>query len=192
METKETTYVQVSPPILVPSGTGGSQASPAQIPANYYPCQAGLTLEVTPHILEGGMLQLEIVLTWSDFSTTAGRKPPHISFSKVDTTVTLPDGRTVILGGWRKLNQNQGGSKMPILGDIPLIGGLFRNGNHEDTESRVYLFVKAELGPDGRVGKGTDELTALSERNRAAFERHELEFQRNQDWPGLKPKPPGN
>jgi type II secretory pathway component GspD/PulD (secretin) len=107
----------------------------------------------------------------------------------VDTQVTLPNGSTVILGGLLKMNQNKGGSKVPILGDIPLIGGLFRSINNEDTQSKLYVFVKAEIIRAAETAEhGIKDLERLSERNRTAFEGHELEFQNLQDWPGIKPK----
>ena len=177
VETRETTYVEVNPPILVPSGAD-SQTPAAQMPANYFPCEAGITLAVTPHICAGDLLQLDIVFTRSDFSKSASRKPPRILFSKADTTATLPDGCTVILGGMQKLSPDPSVSKVPILGDLPLMGGLFRSSNNNEPPSTLYLFVKAEvLGPAGEPRQGLDESTVLAHQNCAAFEADELEFQ---------------
>jgi general secretion pathway protein D len=104
--------------------------------------------------------------------------------------VTVPDGSTVILGGLVKLNQNKGGTKVPILGDLPLVGGLFRSVNNEDRQSKLYVFVKAEvIRPEQGLAHGLEDLEKLSERNRLAFEQHELEFQNYQSWPGIKAKP---
>jgi general secretion pathway protein D len=190
IETKDTTYVEVTSSIPVNSGAAGNQTSLVQTSVNYSPYEAGITLDITPHISEGDMLRLDIVLTRSDFLKSVATKPPNTRSNKVDTAVTLPDGSTVILGGLMKMNQNKGGAKVPILGDIPLIGGLFRSINNEDTQSKLYVFVKAEIiRPAQTAGKGMDQLTAISERDRAAFEGHEQQFQSYQDWPGIKPKP---
>ncbi len=52
------------------------------------------------------------------------------------------------------------------------------------------MFVKAEvIRPEGELAQGMKALTEISDRNRMAFEQHELEFQKYQDWPGVKPKP---
>jgi type II secretory pathway component GspD/PulD (secretin) len=190
IETKDTTYVEISSSIPVNSGAAGNQTSLVQTSVNYSPYEAGITLDITPHISEGDMLRLDIVLTRSDFLKSTATKPPNTRSNKVDTAVTLPDGSTVILGGLMKMNQNKGGSKIPILGDIPLFGGLFRSINNEDTQSKLYVFVKAEIiRPAEPAGKGMDQLTALSERDRSAFERSEQQFQAYEDWPGVKPKP---
>jgi type II secretory pathway component GspD/PulD (secretin) len=151
--------------------------------------EAGITLDITPHISEGDLLQLNIVLTRSDFLKTLPSKPPDTRTNQVDTAVTLPNGSTVILGGLLKMNQSKGGAKVPILGDLPLVGGLFRSINNEDNQSKLYVFVKAEII---RAAEGTaqsmKDLELLSDRNRAAFEKHELEFQKYEDWPGIKPR----
>ncbi len=190
IETKDTTYVEVTSSIPVNSGAAGNQTNLVQTSVNYNSYDAGITLDITPHISEGEMLRLDVVLTRSDFLKSLPLKPPDTRSNKVDTAVTLPNGSTVILGGLTKMNQNKGGAKVPILGDVPLVGGLFRSINNEDTQSKLYVFVKAEIiRPVEHAGQGMDQLTALSERNRSAFEKHELEFQNYQNWPGVKPKP---
>ncbi|MEJ2702350.1 MAG: hypothetical protein P8Z79_07900, partial [Sedimentisphaerales bacterium] len=122
--------------------------------------------------------------------TMAGERPPNTNGSNINTTVTVPDGSTIILGGLIKLNQSKGGAKIPILGDIPLLGGLFRSTNNTDTQRNLYVFVKAEIiqPPEKGIAQ-MDNLRDISERNRSAFEDHEKEFQDYEDWPGIKPKP---
>ncbi len=191
IKTTDITYVETSSSIPVTSGAGGNQTNLIQTAVKYEPYEAGITLDITPHISEGNLLRLDVSLTRSDFLETADTtKPPNKRSNEVTTKVTVPDGSTIILGGLVKLNQNKGGTKVPILGDIPLVGGLFRSINNKDTQNKLYVFVKAEIiRPSERTGRGLDELTAISERDREAFEGHEAEFQQHQDWPGLKPKP---
>jgi general secretion pathway protein D len=198
IETKDTTYVQVSSSIPVNTGAAGTQTNLVQTSVNFNPYEAGIMLDITPHISEGDLLRLDISLTRSDFLKTASvvgpnqqQPPPNTRSNTVDTGVTLPNGSTVILGGLMKMNATKGGSKVPILGDLPLIGGLFRTINNEDVQSKLYVFVKAEIIRPAAMldGHGFSGLEKLSERNRMAFERDELEFQQYQDWPGIKPKP---
>ena len=106
-----------------------------QTSTNFQNYDAGITLDITPHISEGDLLRLDIKIQRSDFGAILGTRPPDKKSSEVDTAVTLPDGTTVILGGMLKMNQTKGGSKVPLLGDIPLLGGLFRSvHNSEDGE----------------------------------------------------------
>lgn len=151
---------------------------------------AGIELIITPNISEGDLLLLKVNMTRSDFTDTPVEgAPPNTTESVVDTTVTVPDGKTIILGGLIKLNQTKGGSKIPILGDIPILGGLFRSTSNTDRESNLYVFVKANILRPDETLEGLPDLERMSERNRIAFERFEDRFQRYEDWPGFKPQP---
>ena len=116
-------------------------------------------------------------------------KPPDTVTSEVTTVVTVPNGTTIILGGLERLKQNKGGNKVPILGDIPLVGGLFRNASNTDEQSRLYVFVKAHILRPGEEVAGKSDIEVVSRRNRERFETYEEEMQRYEDWPGIKPEP---
>ena len=135
------------------------------------------------------MLRLDILLTRSDFGAIFADKPPDVTESTVGTNVAVQDGSTIILGGMLKLNQGKGGSKVPLLGDIPFIGGLFRSTSNSDVQKNLYVFVKAEIIRPAETGLAQADLQRISQRNRTAFEQHELEFQKYHDWPGAKPQP---
>jgi len=87
------------------------------------------------------------------------------------------------------LDQTKGGNKVPLLGDIPLIGGLFRSINNSDTESKLYIFVKANILRPREDIEGLPELETISAANREAFEEFEDRFQEHESWPGIKGKP---
>ena len=125
----------------------------------------------------------------SDFGERAAGSPPDTTASNIDTVVTVPNNRTIILGGLLKLNQSKGGTKVPFLGDIPIIGGLFRSTENSARDSKLYVFVKANILRPDETLTGLPELERISARNRAAFERSEDEFQRYEDWPGIKSEP---
>jgi type II secretory pathway component GspD/PulD (secretin) len=183
---KDTTYVTKTSSSQVQTGGVNNNLITS---IDYQGYDAGITLNIKPHISEGELLRLEITLTRSDFGTITGDKPPDITSSDIDTVVTVPDGSTIILGGLVKLNQGKGGSKVPLLGDLPLVGAAFRSVSDKDFQKKLYIFVKAEIiRPEGQtIARG--DLVRLSDRNRAAFEKDELEFQDYNDVPGTKPKP---
>jgi general secretion pathway protein D len=191
IRTADTTYVEKRSSIPVSSGGAGNNVTLIETAVDFQSYEAGITLNITPHISSGDLLRLGIELTRSDFrETESEEKPPDTTSSELKTTVFVPDGSTIILGGLLKLNQNKGGTKVPILGDIPLVGGLFRTINNKDMQSKLYIFVKAEIiRPAGVAGQDMADLEAISERNRMAFEKHEQEFQAYENWPGIKPKP---
>ena len=164
---------------------GVTEAIPTSV--SYDPYDAGIELMITPHISEGNLLQLSVTMTRSDFRETSdAEKPPDKTSSEIDTVVTLPNGSTVILGGLLKLSQAKGGTKVPFLGDLPILGGLFRSISNVDSQSQLYIFVKAEII---RADADNTDLNAISQKNRDTFEKHEQEFQDYQNWPSVKPKP---
>lgn len=179
--TDETTYLKES--IHAPI-----QGAPITT-RDFMPIQAMIQLQITPHISEGDLLRLDVHLSREDFGTRPTESaPPDKVTSQVITTVFVPDNHTVILGGLVKLNQSKGGSKVPILGDIPLIGGLFRSVDNSDVEKKLYVFLKANIvGP--YEGAGLVDLQKISEEHREAFEKSEAEFQKHEDFPGVTPEP---
>jgi len=184
ISTTDITNVKIEQVVIPDQGT-------QRTTTDYREYEAGINLTITPNISEGDLLLLKVNMTRSDFDekTKGLDTPPDTVESVVDTTVTVPDGQTIILGGLIKLNQTKGGTKVPILGDIPLLGGLFRNTSNTDRSSNLYVFVKANiLRPDDTVA-GLPDLERMSDRNRVSFERLEDQFQRYEDWPGFKPKP---
>ncbi len=190
IKTTDTTYVEKKSSIPVTSGSAGQQTNLIETAVDYQAYEAGITLEITPHISEGQLLRLEIALTRSDFGTITRQRPPDLTGSDVRTVVTVPDGSTIILGGMLKLNQTKGGSKVPILGDLPLVGGAFRGVARSDVQSKLYVFVRAEIiRPAEALAGALDDLERISERDRTSFEGHEQEFQTHEDWPGIKPGP---
>lgn len=150
------------------------------------PYEAKIELTITPQISEGNLLRLKITMLREDFiETIAG--PPDYATSNIDTVVTVPDGSTIILGGLTKLDQTKGGTKIPLLGDIPFVGTLFRSVNNVDGERKLYIFVKANiLRPDDAGSLA--QLKEISRKNRADFEKAETEFQEYEGFPGVKPK----
>ena len=107
----------------------------------------------------------------------------------MDTTITVPDNSTIILGGMERLNQSKGGTKIPLLGDIPIIGGLFRTTSNSDIQKRLYIFVKAHILRPGEELTGKSAIESVSIKNRDTFEKYEKEMQDYEDWPGIKPEP---
>jgi type II secretory pathway component GspD/PulD (secretin) len=198
--TENVPIVSVETKIVAGSASTVSTAAPSVKIDTY---TAGVTLDIQPHISKGEQLRLIMTLTRTDFRLNddyslstgtengiiSGPTPPDLLTSDITTTVTVPDKHTIIVGGLEKIAQSKGGNKVPLLGDIPIIGGLFRNISNRDTQGRLYVFVKAHIvRPGEQVTTGSDIL-AVSQKNRGTFEQYETEMQEYEDWPGIKPKP---
>ncbi len=183
IKTIDVTNVKIETVIIPEEGT-------QRTTTDFKPYTAGITLTITPNISEGDLLLLEVGLDRTDFKPRTDKTtPPDTTSSNINTIVTVPNDRTIILGGLLKLNQSKGGNKVPLLGDIPILGGLFRSTKNVADDSKLYIFVKANiLRPDETLA-GLPELEQISERSRAAFEKFEDKFQRYHDWPGVEPEP---
>jgi general secretion pathway protein D len=157
---------------------------------------SGITLAIKPHISMGDMLSMEITLNRTDFSFAEGKtvdvegqtypRPPDLLSTDIETAATVPDGTTIILGGLESIKQDKTTSKIPLLGDIPLIGGLFRGIDNTDEQNRLYVFVKAHIIRPGDQVAGMDDIRDVSEKNRRSFEELEEKFQKMESWPGVK------
>jgi type II secretory pathway component GspD/PulD (secretin) len=179
--TDETTYVKES--IQIP------QTGTPITTRDFVPIQASIQLQITPHISEGDLLRLTVHLSRDDFGNRPlSGAPPDKATSEVTTTVFVPDDRTVILGGLVKLNQSKGNSKVPILGDIPLVGGIFRSVDNSDVEKKLYVFLKANIVRPYEESRLKD-LQTISEEHQNAFEKSESKFQKMEDFPGIAPDP---
>lgn len=184
IQTTDTTYITRTETIIIPGDPPTQTESTTD--KDY---SAGITLTITPHISKGDDLLLDISLSRSDFGTITGDKPPDTANNNINTVITVPDNSTIILGGMERLNQSKGGTKTPLLGDIPLIGGLFRSTSNSDIQKRLYVFVKAHILRPGEEITGKTDLGVVSKKNRATFEHYEKEMQEYEDWPGIKPEP---
>jgi len=179
--TDETTYIRES--IHAPT-----QGAPITT-RDFEIIEATIQLEITPHISEGDLLRLDVYLSREDFGTRPSEgAPPDKTTSEIDTAVFVPDDHTVILGGLLKLNQSKGGSKVPILGDIPVVGGLFRSVDNSDVEKKLYVFLKANIVRPYEEARLAD-LEKISKDHREAFEKAEAQFQKHENFPGVTPRP---
>lgn len=192
IDTTTTLYVARETSTAVVAGTTSVPTVGTSYTFDQYP--SGIKLDITPHISEGRLLRLELTMSRSSqappASGAAADTPPNPKTEdNVNTVVTVPDNSTIILGGIITLDQVKNTSKVPFIGDIPIAGALFRSIDNTSNQSKLYVFVKANiLRPDETVA-GLEDLQKMSDRNRDAFERYEEKFQEHKDWPGVEPKP---
>jgi general secretion pathway protein D len=108
---------------------------------------AGVTLTVSPHISADNYLRLEIELEVSSFvgsSAAAGLPPPQIE-NRLVSTVALPNGYTVVMGGLIGEEETLGEEKIPLLGDIPVLGYLFKNKTRTKIHRNLFIFVTPHI-----------------------------------------------
>ena len=110
----------------------------------------GLTLKVTPQINEGDTVQL--VIEQETSSVIPGTVEQGIATRKrsIKTTVLVDDGGILILGGLIQDEVTDTESKVPLLGDIPIIGFLFRTQNTTKTKANLMVFLRPSILRDNK------------------------------------------
>jgi type II secretion system protein D len=109
--------------------------------------EAGTALTITPHISQGEYIRLEVDLKVESFTASAISPgiPPPKSSSTLKTSVTVPDRQMVIVGGMVSEQTADLDKKVPILGDIPVLGNLFKRTEKGKTQSKLYLFISPKI-----------------------------------------------
>jgi general secretion pathway protein D len=117
---------------------------------------AGVLLDITPEISNDGSITLRINPSISDVASqlsanNSDRKmPPDLSRRQMSSVVTVKDGSTVIMGGLIGTKNDMTGNKIPLLGDIPVLGWLFKSeGVTKKTEEMVIIIEPHIVKRDG-------------------------------------------
>jgi general secretion pathway protein D len=113
----------------------------------------GVTLRVTPHVNEGDSLVLELSQEVSSLLGANGvllNSNPITNERIIETTVLADDAQTVILGGLIEDNLTESNQRVPLLGDIPGLGRLFRNDSATLSKTHLVVFLRATIMRDNR------------------------------------------
>jgi general secretion pathway protein D len=104
----------------------------------------GLTLKVKPQISEGGTVRMVISQEVSQLRPSPGTDPTLASTDKrsIDSTVLVDDGQVVVLGGLIQDQMTDGEDSVPFLGDLPVVGQLFRYSNRKRTKTNLMVFLR--------------------------------------------------
>ncbi len=108
----------------------------------------GVKLVVTPHVAGKNMLRLKIAPEFSVLVTrvqVATSNVPVVDTRKVNTIALVRDGQTVVLGGLRKKETSMQVNKVPILGDIPVLGHLFRFEGEATAMTELVIFITPHI-----------------------------------------------
>jgi len=108
----------------------------------------GIKLGVTPHVTRDGMVRMRIL---PEFGVVIGQVQvsssdvPIVDTRKVDTIALVRDGHAVVLGGLRKKDTTQQINKVPLLGDIPILGTLFKFEGESTVITELVVFITPKI-----------------------------------------------
>lgn len=137
----------------------------------FQPITFGIKLDITPWISKGGQITAEIAPEVSNSASQSADGYPNVSTRSITTTVRLNNGETIILGGLIKNQETESRSKIPILGDIPLIGVLFRHTSKIRTKSNLVVYITPHILTKASVINLQEELKNLDKTNKEFMDR---------------------
>jgi general secretion pathway protein D len=132
-------------PIITGSTTGSNNANPFQSVDRQ---EVGIKLKVTPQINEGDAVQLSIE---QEVSSVSGATSVDVIINKreIKTSVIVDDGGTIVLGGLIDDAVQESVSKVPLLGDIPILGNLFKSTTTTVSKRNLMVFIRPTIIRDG-------------------------------------------
>ena len=122
----------------VAAGTGTTGA--ANLLRSFKYIDTGVILDIKPTITDYGSIRLELKQEVSEPGVGVSGQPPIFKRS-IDTTMVAETGQTVMLGGLITHNVSDSATQVPLLGDIPILGGLFRNETTTDNSTELIILI---------------------------------------------------
>jgi type II secretory pathway component GspD/PulD (secretin) len=199
VENNEEANITIGNQVPIARGVSVSDSGQTNTQVDYQ--NVGIILDVIPHINPDGFVNLEVKpeissLSASSVSFSEGFSAPIISERSAETVVTVKDGETVVIGGLIETNESESETKVPIMGDIPLIGPLFRatTVNSRRTELLIVLTVDVIRAEDDAYAlsvKLRDQSGIMPERMKRNPLMQGLRITREEEEYGLGPADDG-
>jgi general secretion pathway protein D len=116
----------------------------------------GLTLRIKPQVSEGGTIKLQVYQEVSSVQTQTINNAAGVITNKrsLESTVLVDEGQIIVLGGLIQDSVTNGVDKVPVLGDIPLLGNLFRHEVRQHTKTNLMVFIRPYVMRDGQAHQG--------------------------------------
>lgn len=125
-----------------------------------------LTLRFTPQITEGNLVRLQVYQEISDITESVGTVDevgPTFKKTSLSNSIVAKDGKTVVLGGLFQTDQTSSVTKVPLLGDIPLLGHLFKRTSESETKTSLLIFITP------RIIRNSEDLERITRENQKSL-----------------------
>lgn len=141
-------------PVLTGSSTGSNNDNPFNTVERK---EVGIKLKVVPQINEGDSVQLEIEQEVSNVLGANGAVDVRFAKRQLNTSVIIQDGQMLALGGLVDERALESESKIPLLGDIPFLGHLFKSTSTQVEKKNLMIFIKPTIIRDGVTADGISQ-----------------------------------
>jgi len=136
--------IDISKQIPIPTGTFQTTTGAGTISTSIGYRSVGIVLEVTPRVTQGDVVQMEVSISADEPGaevTVADLSYPSINQRLAEATLSVKAGHTVVLGGLMREQITHSASRVPLLGDLPLIGPLFSSTKSGKSKSELLVFL---------------------------------------------------
>lgn len=141
------------PKVITTNGKAANITSGQQIP--YQTVEDGststafkdvaLTLNVTPQLNPGDRIAMDLAINQDSIGRTLANGEISINTNQLNTSVVVNDGDTIVLGGVFRTEASEGVEKVPLLGDLPVVGAAFRNKQMTEQKNELLIFITPKL-----------------------------------------------
>ncbi len=138
-------------PVITGSTAGSNNDNPFQTVDRK---EVGIKLKVVPQINEGDSVQLNIEQEVSNVLGANGAVDVRFAKRQLNTSVMIQDGQMLVLGGLVDERALESESKVPLLGDIPVLGHIFKSTSTETTKRNLMVFIKPTIIRNGVTADG--------------------------------------
>ena len=144
--------INVAEEIAIPTNTRISDDDTVYYTYEYK--SVGIKLKLTPHITKGDKITMELlvevnsVLGETSYTSAGTIIPPDLGKRDVKTKVSVKNGMTIVVGGLMRSQKTESETKVPVLGDIPLLGWFFKNKSVENTKTNLLIFITPRIVTD--------------------------------------------
>jgi type II secretory pathway component GspD/PulD (secretin) len=149
----ETAHISVTRASPIFKNTAGTQGSPGGSEVTY--TNLGVILDVTPRISANNFVNLRVVPEVSRIFDTVTKtvastvnQADEYDIRKIDTHVMIPSGNTLVLGGLVQDDVRLNNTKVPLLGDLPLVGNVFRSDSKQRQKQNLLIFITPTIVTD--------------------------------------------
>lgn len=184
--------------VPIPTGSYAnlSTATPGTAFNTYDRRDVGLTLHVKPQITAGGVLKLQLYtedssVVGSTVSTSANSQGPTFNIRSIQSTVLADNGEIIVLGGLMQDNYQVSNSKVPLLGDIPWIGQLFRSETKQRQKTNLMVFLRPVIIGDSDTAQQITQNRYDYVQGLTNAYRSDNNVMRDKDFPVVPPIPAG-
>jgi len=112
--------------------------------------EVGIKLDVTPRIAADGTVHLILSAEQSTDTGASISDIPVIQTRRASNVMVVENGQTIVIGGLRRRRMVTNEDKVPLMGDIPILGGLFRRSESVEVETELVIFITPHVVPHGK------------------------------------------